>query len=226
MLTEQAIEQFIVKYVKDGDVVSIGTSAMGEKFLVKLALALEHDHIPINKIKFIPTSHRLAAIAGQLGMEITSLNEDEIDVAFEFVDQIDDDFNFIKRNSYSLVRDKMIAQSAATLVAIADHENTGKTLQGRVPFEISSFGWKRTVSQLEMFGKSRLRMEKSVAQKTESGNYLADVNIDKIFSLEDIEYKAKEIPGVLETGLFIGYADKIVIHNKNIQVLSRVEYRQ
>ena len=226
MLTEQAIEQFIVKYVKDGDVVSIGTSAMGEKFLVKLALALEQEHIPINKIKFIPTSHRLAAIAGQLGMEITSLNEDEIDVAFEFVDQIDDDFNFIKRNSYSLVRDKMIAQSAATLVAIADHENTGKTLQGRVPFEISSFGWKRTVSQLEMFGKSRLRMEKSVAQKTESGNYLADVNIDKIFSLEDIEYKAKEIPGVLETGLFIGYADKIVIHNKNIQVLSRVEYRQ
>ena len=225
MLTEEAIEQFIVKYVKDGDVVSIGTSGLGEKFLVKLAIALEHEHIPINQIKFVPTSHRLAAIASQLGMEMTSLNDDEIDVAFEFVDQIDNDFNFIKRNSYSLVRDKMIAQSAATLVAITEQANSGKMLQGRVPFEISSFGWRRTVNQLEMFGNARLRMEKATPAKTESGNYLADVNIDGIFSLEDVEYKSKEIPGVLETGLFIGYADKIVIHNKTIKVLSRMEYK-
>ena len=226
MLNEQAIEQFIVKYVKDGDVVSIGTSVIGEKFLVKLALALEHEHIPINTIKFVPTSHRLAAIAGQLGMEMTSLNEDEIDVAFEFVDQIDNDFNFIKRNSYSLVRDKMIAQSASILVAIVEQEDAMRKLQGRIPFEITSFGWKRTVNQLEMFGQARLRTEKNIPFKTESGNYIADVNIDRIFSLEDVEYKAKEIPGVLETGLFLGYADKIVIHNKKIRVLSRVEYRQ
>ena len=159
-------------------------------------------------------------------MEMTSLNEDEIDVAFEFVDQIDNDFNFIKRNSYSLVRDKMIAQSAATLVAMVEHGGTGRKLQGRIPFEIASFGWKRTVNQLEMFGSARLRAENGVTFKTESGNYIADVNIDPIFSLEDLEYKAKEIPGVLETGLFLGYADKIVIHNKKIQVLSRTEYGQ
>lgn len=226
MISEHHMEQLIVKYVKSGDTVSIGTSHIGEDFLKKLALALEQDHIDLSDVNFVPTSHKLAIIASQLKIPIANLNDSEIDVAIEFVDAIDEDFNFIKRNSYSLIRDKMIAQSAGVLVAICDNKNYSKIISGRIPFEISSFGHKRTLNQLSMLGKSQLVLDNGKPRKTETGNYIAEVLCDKIFSLDDIDFQAKQVPGVLETGLFIGFADKIILHNKHIKVLSRTEFEK
>ncbi|MBI4044478.1 MAG: ribose-5-phosphate isomerase A [Candidatus Diapherotrites archaeon] len=229
MLSEAVIEKFILKYIKDGDVVSIGTSKAGEVFLKQLALALELDHIPINSIRFVPTSNRLAVIARQLEIPVTTINDQEIDFAVEFVDQVDRDFNFVKRDSSSLVRDKMIAQSAENLVVVAEEKNFVRKIRGHIPFEIAFFGWKRTLNQLEAFGHARIREGKKNDDgsnsgrklKTETGHYIVDVDCDKVFSLEDLEYKAKEVPGVLETGLFLGYADRIVLHNGRVRVLSR-----
>ena len=114
------IEALIVKYIKDGDTVSIGSNELGEKFVKKLALAVEAKHIPIAEIHFVPTSFNMAVLARQMGLRLTDLNEREIDVAIEFVDQIDPNHNFIKHNSSSFVRDKMICQSAGLLVAITN----------------------------------------------------------------------------------------------------------
>lgn len=220
MISESVIERFVLKYIKDDDVVSVGTSKYGEVFLKKLALALELEHIPINFIKFVPTSNRLAVIARQLGLPIVSINEHEIDFALEFVDQIDHGFNFVKRDSFSFLRDKMIAQSSETLMVIAQEKNFVKKIRGKIPFEIAFFGWKRTVNQLSVFGHARLRENNGKKFKTETGHYVVDVDCDKIFSIEDLEFKAKEIPGVLETGLFLGYADKVVLHNHRVRVLT------
>ncbi len=224
MLSEQVIERFILKYIDNGDVVSVGTSKAGEVFLKKLALALELEHIPLDSIEFIPTSTSLAVIARQLGIPIVSINDREIDFAVEFVDQVDHQFNFVKRNSYSLVRDKMIAQSAHTLMVVAEEKNFVKKIRGKIPFEIAFFGWKRTVHQLEAFGHARLRADGEKKFKTETGHYIVDVECDQIFSLEDLEFKAKEIPGVLETGVFLGYADKVVLHDGTVRVLDRTDY--
>ena len=226
MIKEEHIEQLISKYIKSGDIVSIGTSHIGEDFLKKLALAIEYEHVDLQDVQFVPTSNHLTIIASQLHIPITTLNESEIDVAIEFVDAIDQDFNFIKRNSYSLVRDKMIAQSSGILVAITEHKNFQKAIQGKIAFEISSFGWKRTLNQLSMFGKAHLVEENKMPRKTETGNYMIEVLCDKIFTLEDIEFQAKQVPGVLESGLFLGFADKIILHNSHLKVLSRTEFTQ
>ncbi|HZX20575.1 MAG TPA: ribose 5-phosphate isomerase A [archaeon] len=222
---ESHIEDLVARYVKDGDVVSIGSSDLGEKFLKKLALALAHEHIPIDHVEFIPTSMRNAAIASTLGIPIADINEREVDVALEFVDLIDENYNFIKRNSLSFVRDKMIAQSAGILIAIADEGNMVKKLRGMIPFEIATFGWKRTMNQLDSLGTASRRMNGETPFKTETGNYVIDVDVDHVFSYEDLEFESKQIPGVLETGLFIGFADKIILHGKKIQLLSRTEFK-
>ena len=54
-------------------------------------------------------------------------------------------------------------------------------------------------------------------------SYLADVECDEIYSLEDLEFQAKTIAGVLETGLFMEYADRIILHNDRIEVKSRIQ---
>ena len=116
----------------------------------------------------------------------------------------------------------MIAQSAETLIIVAEKKNFVSKLFGVVPFEVSPFWWKRTKIQLESFGAAKERKQESIT-KTESGNYIIDVLTDSIPSPEEFEYQAKEIPGVLETGLFMGYADRILLYNKGkIEVKSRI----
>lgn len=222
MLHERHIEDLVAKYVRNGDVIAIGTSKTGEVFLKKLAFAIEERGIGVS---VIPTSMKHAAIASSLGLKIASINDSEIDLAVEFVDMVDEDYNYIKRDSSSLVRDKMIAQSAATLIAVARKEDFVKRLKGKMAFEVATFGWGRTLLQLDSLGKAKLRESAGKPYKTESNNYLIDVEIGLGYELEDLEFKAKEIPGVLETGLFLGYADKILLHNHDIEVKSRTEFK-
>src|SRR3989344_6735082 len=224
-MEDQHIEGFIIRYIKDGDVISIGTSELGEKFVKTLALALQKEHIPINSIEFIPTSMRNATVASSMGLPIADINDKEVDVAIEFVDQVDQNYNFIKRNSLSLVRDKMIAQSAGNLIVVTDEKNFVDRLKGTVPLEVSTFGWKRTQNQLDTYGRARRRETNGIPFKTETGNYIIDVVFDSIFNYEELETETKNIPGVLETGLFIGYADKIIIHGKKIELMSRTEFK-
>lgn len=220
---ENHIEAMVVRYIKDGDVVSIGSGDVGEKFVKKLALALEAKHIPINSVEFVPTSFRIATVASGLAIPIADINEREVDVAIEFVDQIDAHYNFVKRNSSSFIRDKMICQSAGLLVAVADEAGFVEKLRGRIPYEVSTFGWKRTLNQLDGFGKAARRLKTNgTPEKTETGNYIIDVEFDKLFNYEELEILTKNIPGVIESGLFVGYADKIILHGKKIQVMGRV----
>jgi ribose 5-phosphate isomerase A len=217
-MNEDTIAEFIAKHVKEDMVVALGTGDFEEHFVKKLALHVEeHNH----KIKFIPTSMKLASLAAQLQLPITNINDHEVDLAVEMVDLIDKNYNYIDNNSFSLVREKMIAQSAAELTIIAKKENFGPRLHGPIAFEITPFGWKRTLVQLEQLGPATLRKTNGKVFKTESDNYLADVQVDGIVSMEDLNYQAKEIPGVIETGLFIGYADRVLLYDEKGGLESR-----
>jgi len=218
MIPEDQIEGLVEKYIKHGDHVGIGSSALGIKFLKKMALKKEIENLDL---KIVPTSAEMTYILKQLNLEACSLEEKEIDIAIEFADLADHNYNFIKKDSKSFVRDKMIAQSAETLIIVLEKKNFVSKMFGVVPFEVSPFWWKRTKLQLESFGAARERKTESMV-KTESGNYIIDVLTDSIPSPEEFEFQAKEIPGVLETGLFVGYADRVILCNGKIEVKSRI----
>ncbi len=224
-LNEDIIDALVEKYIKPDSVLAFGTSREAEIFLKNIAIKLEDSSHHLKSVEVVPTSSHIAAILSSIGVPIADLNEKEIDVAVEFADRGDHSFNFIKRDSLSLVRDKMIAQSAAEMIAVVEEKNFVKRLSGTIPFEVAVFGWKRSLAQLEAMGEARLRMTGDSAYKTETNHYIIDVEVDEIYSLEDLEFQAKNVPGVLEAGLFIGYADRILLHNgKGIQVKSRMDY--
>jgi len=221
-LQDETIEAFLSKYVSNNMVLSFGTGKESTRFVKKLALKIEEEGL---KASVVPTNNRIAEILGDYGIKAVSLNDKEIDLAIEFVDLVDKDFNFLEQESGSFVRDKMIAQSAAELIAITDKANYCEKLFGSVPFEVCVFGWKRTLLQLEKLGKARLREVGGKPFKTETSHYVIDVKVDEVYSLEDLEFQAKDIPGVLETGLFIGYADRVLLHDEEkLQMLSRLDY--
>ena len=221
VLREETIEAFVSRYISSNMVLSFGTGSESTKFVKKLALRAEEENLDVS---VVPTNNRIAETVEELGIKMVSVNDREIDLAVEFADAVDKDFNFIEIDSGSFVRDKMIAQSAAELIVITEEKNYGKTLSGLIPLEVCVFCWKRTLLQLEKLGKARLRQRSGRPLKTETGHYIIDVNVDEVYSLEDLEFQAKDIPGVLETGLFIGYADRILLHNGKLQMFSRLDY--
>ncbi len=221
MLSEEQVDAFVTRYVKDGHVIAVGTNQLGELFLKKLGLLCEQNRW---SVQIIPTSTGQIATANMFHLPLTTLNEREVDVAIEFVDQADGDYNFIKHYSTSLIRDKMVAQSAAELVAILPEKGMVDHLRGTIPVEISAFGWKRTLLLLERVGRVDHQKYTNEPPKTESGHYIVEIEMDESLSLEDIDSQARLIPGVLETGIFLGMADRlIVVGTTEIHVKSRLD---
>ncbi len=222
MLSEEQVDAFVSRYIKNGQVVSIGTNQLGEIFLKKLGIWCETNRY---HVEIIPTSTTQVQTAREFHLPLTTLNEREVDVAVEFVDQADNDYNFIKRNTASLVRDKMIAQSAGELIAVLPLREKYDKLHGIVPFEIASFGWKRTLLQLEQIGRVDFNAYRDEPPKTELGHYLVEAEMDEHLLIDDIDSQARTIPGVIETGLFIGLADRfLLVGETEIRVKSRMTY--
>jgi len=219
MLPNEIIEDLINEHIKDNFVVSFGTGKFMNIFVSKLALKVEQENL---NVKVVPTSQHMNELLHDLGLEVSSLEDKEIDVAFDFVDMVDENFNYISLDSTSLVRDKMIAQSAETMIIIVPQSGFVKNLKDRVLFEISTFGYKRTLIQLMNLGIPTLKKQGNKPIKTESGNYIVEILVDEIHDIEDLEFQSKNIPGVLESGLFLDYADKIVLHNGSVKVKTRV----
>ena len=222
MLTEDHVDAFVTRYLKDGHVLAVGTNQLGELFLKKAGLWCEQNQWTIS---IIPTSTSQIQTAKEFHLPLTTLNEREVDVAIEFATKGDYDYNFLKRYSNSLIRDKMIAQSAGELIVVLPATDYGEKLSGVVPFEISSFGWRRTLLLLEQIGKVNHAQYANEPPKTESGHYLVEAEIDDQLLPEEIDAQARLIPGVLETGLFIGSADRfLLVGEQEITVKSRMDF--
>lgn len=219
-LGELIIKAVVDRYVKDDTILSLGTGPQNELFLRQIALKTHELDLDI---RFVPTSVKLAEIASNLKLKIASINEYEIDLAIEFADLVDKDFNFISRDTTSLVRDKMVGQSAAEMLVIAEEKDYVKQLSGIIPYEVAVFGARHSLVRLDQFGNAKFRLkENGERYMTETGHYIIDVDFDKAFDLDDLEYETKEVPGVLESGLFIDYADRVLLHNKKIHLMSRI----
>ena len=219
MISDDRVEALLEKYVKNNSVISFGTGPTNEAFIKKLALYIESNGL---RVRVVPTAHSIGILCSQLKLATVALDDVDVDLAFDFVDQIDEDFNYISNETTSLIRDKMIAQNAGELVVVAEEKDFVKKLTCPMTVEISSFAVNKTIAQLMNLGEPTLRQKNGKPVLSETGHYFVDIKCDEIYSLDDLDYQAKAIAGVLETSLFIGFADRVVLHGANLIVKSRM----
>lgn len=161
------------------------------------------------KLRGVPTSQETAALARQSGiMLIDTDNRWVIDVAIDGADQADPAFNLIKGGGGALLKEKIVAASAKQFVVVVDYTKRVPVLGGSfpLPIEIIPFGWGSTAREIETVTKSRvvLRERNAGSFKTEAGNLIVDVHLARIDQPQDLEATLNQIPGVVETGLFVG----------------------
>jgi ribose 5-phosphate isomerase A len=104
-----------------------------------------------------------------------------------------------------LLREKIVAFHTKTYLTVVDESKLVEQL-GRfpLPVEIVPFGVELTLRQLEkQFGPARLRQANGKAFITDNGNLIADLHLFPITNPGEMNKALHDIPGVVETGLFL-----------------------
>ncbi|MGM0404515.1 MAG: ribose-5-phosphate isomerase RpiA [Thermoplasmatota archaeon] len=203
------------EYVEDGMVVGLGTGSTAKHAVEKIGERIREEGLDIVAI---PTSENTKMMAEDFNIPLTTLDEvKKIDVTIDGADEVDDDKNLIKGGGGALLREKMVAfESDFELIVVDPTKIVEKLGVGfDLPVEIIPHWKNSTIRSIEMLGcTSNIRMHDSSIFKTDNHNYIVDCSFEGIDDPETLSNQLNNIPGVIENGLFIELADKIIIGKK------------
>lgn len=196
--------------VKDGMKVGLGSGSTVYWMVKRLG---ERVHEGLN-ITAIPTSNTTAKWADEFGVPLTDFSKvQQLDIAIDGADEVDENLQLIKGGGGALLREKVVAAAAKEFIVIVD-ESKLVTHLGAFPLavEVTPFGWERTSATIEKLGgRPALRHKDEDVFITDNGNYILDCSFNEILEPEALQRDLKMLVGVVETGLFVGMADKVIV---------------
>jgi len=208
-----------IRELRDNTTVGLGS---GNTILRALELAAERIKKENLRISFVPTSYQAEMAAKKLGLKTTTLDENtEPDLALDGADQVQwRTLDLVKGGGAALLREKIVDSTAKRLVIVVDEKKLAKTLGGPqpIPVEIIPFGYASTLEKIRRISeKTSLResLGKVGPVVTDNGNLIADVYFRSLRRPEIVHEKLKKIPGIVETGLFLGMADIAYVGRKD-----------
>ncbi|HLZ32638.1 MAG TPA: ribose-5-phosphate isomerase RpiA [Nitrospira sp.] len=209
---KQAAALAAVEYITDGMVVGLGTGSTANHMVIALGEKVKAGM----RLRGVPTSQQTAALAKQSGISLIDAdNRWIIDVAIDGADQVDPGFNLIKGGGGALLKEKIVAASAKQFIVLVDYTKQVPVLGGSfpLPIEVIPFGWGSTAREIETLTGSRaiLRERNGAPFKTEAGNFIVDVHLARIDQPRELELALNQIPGIVETGLFVGRTDLLIV---------------
>jgi ribose 5-phosphate isomerase A len=210
---KRAAAEAAATLVEDGMVVGLGTGSTAA-FAVEALARRRRDGL---RFAGVPTSEQTAAQARAAGIPLTDLAAHRrIDLTIDGADQVErDTLNLIKGLGGALLREKIVAAASRRLVIVVDEGKLVDRLGGAVPVPVEAvaFGLAATQAMLEALGAtSRLRLDKAGAPfVTDGGNRILDCQFGPIADPARLEERIGRIVGVVESGLFIGRADLVLV---------------
>ena len=214
---KEAAGRRAVDDVKDGMIVGLGTGSTADYALHRLGERIRNERLNITGI---PTSLRTELLARELGIPTVDFNGvTHVDVTIDGADEIDRAFNMIKGGGGALLREKLVARASRLEVIVIDPSKLVEQLgvAYAVPVEVVPFGWSQTAKALHALGcESKLRVQASnQPYQTDNGNYMIDCNFPGIDDPAALEQRMNAVSGVVECGLFIGLAHRLIIGNSD-----------
>ena len=204
---KQAAARAAVQLVESGSIVGLGSGSTATFAIQFLAERVRSGL----KIVGIPTSKATKQLAEQLGIPLTTLDENPvIDIDIDGADEIDPQLNLIKGGGGAMLREKVIASASKRFVVVAESTKLVPHLgKFPLPVEVISFAEALVKRRIEALGAQvTLRKQKDGSvYVTDEGHHILDCNFGAIADPPALNAKLHEIPGVVEHGLFIGLAE-------------------
>ncbi|HEY7036709.1 MAG TPA: ribose-5-phosphate isomerase RpiA [Thermomicrobiales bacterium] len=168
------------------------------------------------RVTGVPTSARTERLARDLGIPLRALDEVEhLDLGIDGADEIDPRLDVVKGRGGALLYEKLVALACERYLIVAAAEKLVKRLGTRMPLpvEVVAVGWRQTASRLEATGcrTALRRMTDGAPFVSDGGHYVLDCATGPIADARELAASIKAITGVVDHGIFAGFADRAMV---------------
>jgi ribose 5-phosphate isomerase A len=210
---KEAAARASLKFVKDDDVVGLGTGSTARFFIDLLGQEVKKGL----KIRGIASSMRSQEQALNLGIPMTNFDEcQQIDVTVDGADEVDPQLRLIKGGGGALLREKIVASATKQFIIVVDETKRVPVLgKFPLPVEVIKFARMLVQKKIEALG-AKVELRQSTDGKpylTDENNYILDCHFGKIPNADALARQLSDMPGVVEHGLFIGMASVVLVAN-------------
>ncbi|MFT5200025.1 MAG: ribose 5-phosphate isomerase A [Planctomycetota bacterium] len=198
--------------VKSGMTVGLGTGSTVYFTLLALSERMASEGL---QLQGIPTSVDTENKATELGIPLVALHDvEKIDLTIDGADEADHSFRLTKGGGGALLREKVVAHMSARMAVVMTPdklvERLGKTFA--LPVEVVPFAASLVRRKLEALGANVVLRVASNGSTyvTDNSNHILDGTFPN--GIEDpleVEKTLAEVPGMVESGLFIGLATEL-----------------
>jgi ribose 5-phosphate isomerase A len=197
-------------HLPETGVVGLGTGSTTRWFIEEVGKLVRSGR----RFSAVPTSTASRRLAEQCGIPLL---DDQaawvIDVCVDGADEVSGVLDLIKGGGGAHTREKIVNRAAKKNVIIVDESKLVERLGElrKVPLEVLPFGLHTTLSALTVWGRPEIRHLNGAPWMSDSGNYIVDLATGPLEKPAELDRLLHDLPGVVETGLFIGRADVVVV---------------
>lgn len=193
---KKAVAYAALDYVKDGEVLGVGTGSTVDFFIDGLAETGKKPSACVS------SSVRSSEKLKKLGFKVIDLNEltGDISVYVDGADEINGQFEMVKGGGGALTREKIVASASTTFVCIADATKKVETL-GKFPLPVEVI----PMAAGPLARRIKARWGGDPVERdftTDNGNRILDVKGLSITEAKAMELEMSAMAGVVTCGLF------------------------
>jgi ribose 5-phosphate isomerase A len=204
------------------------TIGLGSGRAVWKVIELLGERGELGGLRAVVASSRTDEVARTTGIEVVELDGSfGLDIALDGADEVDGSLRLIKGGGGALLREKIVVSAARRFVVVAETRKKVERLGSgfRLPVEVVKFAWRDTRRRLgALLPDAELRLrEDGESYVTDEGHFILDCTLPPDADLDSLDSELKQVPGVVEHGLFIGLADQALLGRPDgtVEVLER-----
>jgi ribose 5-phosphate isomerase A len=191
-------------------VIGLGSGRAASAFIAALGAEVRAGR----SVRGVPTSEVTARLARSLGIALVGLDEVSPEVTVDGADEVDPRLDMIKGYGGALVRERIVAAASGRQIILVGAEKLVPVLgsRGRLPVEVVPFSLALARRRLESIaGTAAVRTVEGRPFVSDNGNLILDCAIGPIADPARLERLIHEVPGVVDTGLFLGTAHAVLV---------------
>jgi ribose 5-phosphate isomerase A len=213
----RAVALAALELVGDGARVGLGSGRTAAAFIVELGARVQQGL----HASGVPASGSAARLAHEVGIPLIDLGEDvELDLTVDGADEVAPNLDLIKGMGGALVRERILASSSRRQVIMVASTKLVRALGERhpIPVEVIPFAVGPVTRELKALGLApvvRMDAARTASLISENGNLTLDCAVAAPLAdgaaARSLEAAVRSIAGVVDTGLFLGTAERVLV---------------
>jgi ribose 5-phosphate isomerase A len=222
---KRAAAEHAVRSLRPGLRLALGTGSTAAHAVRAIAA-----RFPGERFDCVASSRATEELATGLGLSVRPLRgEDRFDVLLDGADEVSPTLALTKGGGGALLREKLLARLSRERVILVDPSKLVRHLGERSPVPVEVVPFARAVLEAEFgrmgYGVGLRAGAGGAAYRTDNGNEILDLTPPApLLDPEATERALRAPTGVVETGIFVGLADRVVIGHPDGTVEERTSH--